>query len=1007
MENYITDIYADLKTISGIHCTDREIDITACILAGKSSKKIASILSIAPKTVENHIQNILEKFACNSRDSIIELVENSGQFSLIRQHYLHLLIQNSFENELVRISEHVKPIQGIRCLAFHHKNEITKESLAQQLIKYLKSLGLECQTEIWRKHHSKDNFIKNGWGQKFQYILYVLSSDFLNELKTHQYNINLEAINLSEIINPKEDDIAIFFINDLENIINNNKNSIKVLSMDEGNKLQIYFLVFKLLEHLFPHIDIAKHTLRFKKMLDTLENPFEVSSTKLKQNHTLDVLNLSKKHPKNNQNTEALSLSIRGRLNEILKSFQDKLSMKLIGITSVIFLISILIFQTHQKLYSNAENNNTAIENDKTWNVPRQDITFIGRKKLLEELSQKLQYPVNKQTPNPLLVCVCSGLGGIGKTQLSLYFLRNTQHPYTLKAWFPAEDNHLLEQKYLEFAKTLGYVESSQKNNLNSAILYVKKWLSLHPGWLLVFDNANNYSELEPFLPESGGHIIITSRQRHWPSNFKSLEMDLVSEAEGLEIIKSLTKNNLHAEEKESKELVKLLGFLPLALVQASAYIHHNQISIAEYLNLYRNHEIEMLSDKTLPEGVHIHPVAITWNISLKAILKEAKNNHEPPIAMELLMVCAHLAPDKISRDLLLAWLQFAHPNLTTPKLILNKHVALLWKYSMIKYDADNVSTHRLVQTVLRHQLQNSLNLEHPLYPNLNMAWYTSLLRFFINHESEFKLTNSLKQFLEIRDQFKRKFNNQYNDNIAHLDLITAPILYNQEKYEEYLNVLNEVNHYLKTRKGLDFLKCKILYLYSAYFRKKEDYVQAEEKLNQAILALNTIEKNHSSLHTLKYEDFEYLKAKIFYNVASLSFAKNQKLKYTERDQKIIEKAILGIKESILIFTKYHHTRDWLRSIELCGRLTVLTNRGDDVINTFNQYIPLVEKIADDRTKMLFYLTYAEAYAVEKNIVKALQYSDKAKLQAEKMSLLGELIKIEKRQEILKSQREA
>ncbi len=70
--------------------------------------------------------------------------------------------------------------------------------------------------------------------------------------------------------------------------------------------------------------------------------------------------------------------------------------------------------------------------------------------------------------------------------------------------------------------------------------------------------------------------------------------------------------------------------------------------------------------------------MAITWNISLEAIVRDTKINNEPPIAIELLAVCGYLAPDKISRKLLLTWLQTAYPHLLSPQLTLNKHIALL-----------------------------------------------------------------------------------------------------------------------------------------------------------------------------------------------------------------------------------------------------------------------------------------------------------------------------------------
>ena len=67
----------DLETINGIKFTWREIDIVAFMVHGKSTKKIASFLSISPRTVENHVRNIMMKIECNSREAIVDFVEKS------------------------------------------------------------------------------------------------------------------------------------------------------------------------------------------------------------------------------------------------------------------------------------------------------------------------------------------------------------------------------------------------------------------------------------------------------------------------------------------------------------------------------------------------------------------------------------------------------------------------------------------------------------------------------------------------------------------------------------------------------------------------------------------------------------------------------------------------------------------------------------------------------------------------------------------------------------------
>src|SRR5262245_29880059 len=85
-----------LKTINGVSFTQREIDIAACICTGRSAKKIASLLSLSPKTIENHIRNIKIKLNCSSQESIIDFIEKSGKFILVKQYYSSLVIQHHF-----------------------------------------------------------------------------------------------------------------------------------------------------------------------------------------------------------------------------------------------------------------------------------------------------------------------------------------------------------------------------------------------------------------------------------------------------------------------------------------------------------------------------------------------------------------------------------------------------------------------------------------------------------------------------------------------------------------------------------------------------------------------------------------------------------------------------------------------------------------------------------------------------------------------------------------------
>jgi hypothetical protein len=78
----------------------------------------------------------------------------------------------------------------------------------------------------------------------------------------------------------------------------------------------------------------------------------------------------------------------------------------------------------------------------------------------------------------------------------------------------------------------------------------------------------------------------------------KVYEMDQVEAKEVLE--KSLIQMHILKEEEATVKLFELLACLPLAIVQAAAYMNENEISISSYIALYENGEgeaFELLSD--------------------------------------------------------------------------------------------------------------------------------------------------------------------------------------------------------------------------------------------------------------------------------------------------------------------------------------------------------------------------------------------------------------------------
>ncbi len=371
-----------------------------------------------------------------------------------------------------------------------------------------------------------------------------------------------------------------------------------------------------------------------------------------------------------------------------------------------------------------------------SWNIPGFKHAFIGRESQLKAIEKVFSTEQKTKMDGtgggsggsagalmtsvlyPSAVVVCSGIGGVGKTQLALQVLQTRTS--TLKAWLPAENIQQLQDKYMELAKELGLI--SDKSDPIAAKRYLKHWLAINPGWLIVFDNANHYAEIESFLPDHGGCIVITTRDPEWPQSMTVIPVPLLQNQEGIAFVETLSQR----KDPEIKQLVETLGGLPLALAQASAYIKLYKKTVNEYLTLYSAHQLKLLADKTLPLGTEHSPVASTWNTSLEAIEK----NPEGKYARILITVCAYLAPETIPRSLLLSWLTKTYPE--TSELTLDKLLGLLQSHSLLEITDKGIAIHRLMQSVLVWQYQESKQSSQA-YPLFSQDWYDSLLKVLHN----------------------------------------------------------------------------------------------------------------------------------------------------------------------------------------------------------------------------------------------------------------------------------
>ena len=262
--------------------------------------------------------------------------------------------------------------------------------------------------------------------------------------------------------------------------------------------------------------------------------------------------------------------------------------------------------------------------------------SFTGREPEVKRLEQMLF-----KDQHTARVAV-QGLGGVGKTQLALEvaYRVKAEHRDCSVIWMPATSRESLEQAYLKAARLLGIPGREDSEDDIKALVQTHMSGPKAGRWLLLIDNADDLgmwldkpeddaARLIDCLPRSSlGSILFTTRDRKAAVSLAGknvMELSEMDEAQSRILLQGyLIDQDLG--DQDAAALLSRLAYLPLAMVQAAAYINANKMSVGDYLSLLVQQEeevIELLSqdfeDETRYREVN-NPVATTWLISFEQI---------------------------------------------------------------------------------------------------------------------------------------------------------------------------------------------------------------------------------------------------------------------------------------------------------------------------------------------------------------------------------------------------
>lgn len=327
--------------------------------------------------------------------------------------------------------------------------------------------------------------------------------------------------------------------------------------------------------------------------------------------------------------------------------------------------------------------------------------------------------------------------------------------------WIHANSIERFREGYSNIADGCNIPGQDEENCDKMALL--KNWLEKeHKEWLLIIDNADEASlfasktelsrdktgtdqSILEYLPESPhGSILITTRNRAAGVKFarnlspELVEVNTMTEDESSRLIRSTLSEDTPTDE-EIHEVSNLLGYLPLALAQATAFMQENVLTINEYIELYKDSdetEMDLLSEpfETLGRDSQVpNAVATTLIISIDQIKKK------DPKAVEILSLVAFVDQHDIPKSLIQAKVKRS--------LDLTKALGTLKAFSLITAnEPGNFSLHRLVQLVLRKwliteekfedQAIQTMNIIAELFPNATFDQWAVCKAYFPHAQS-------------------------------------------------------------------------------------------------------------------------------------------------------------------------------------------------------------------------------------------------------------------------------
>lgn len=328
------------------------------------------------------------------------------------------------------------------------------------------------------------------------------------------------------------------------------------------------------------------------------------------------------------------------------------------------------------------------------YNVDQQCVRdYTGRDALLNSVDD---FFATRRTEFAMAVVVAAG--GVGKTQAALNYIRERRGVYSDRVfWIRSENAAELVTSFRDLARRL-CIPMENKDTME-VVKDVHRHLESQRRMLFVFDNAENYSDIQHYMVPASTrhHVLVTSRVSvGWPQSCLIENLGPFSSAEATAYILRTVPS---ANAADATELANVFGNLPLGLSMCTAFIKEYSYDIPEYLAYYRKYKVAVLQSD-IAGNPQVGSVFSTFSLTVDSLAAQY------PVAINLLCLCALFHADGIPMCVFDGIFKNQQEMLSA--------LAVLLRHSLISVQQDPVvgrviGIHRMLQEVLKIKFEDDL----------------------------------------------------------------------------------------------------------------------------------------------------------------------------------------------------------------------------------------------------------------------------------------------------------